>query len=112
MDEPGPLTHPSLRSHVSRRRIRLLLVILVGVPLCLTLVVVYVIRFAGRQLQEAVAEADRLDPGWRMTELQAKFLGSRSSTRSTSSASRNGTSTSTRRTWSGCSASCQAKCTG
>jgi hypothetical protein len=72
MYEPGPLTTPSLQRRLSRRRIRLLLVILVGVPLCLTLLVVYVIHFAGRQLQEAIAEADRLDPGWRMTELQAK----------------------------------------
>jgi hypothetical protein len=34
--------------------------------------VVYGVHSANRQLQEAFAQADRLDSGWRMTELQAK----------------------------------------
>lgn len=55
-----------------RRRCLLIAVILASVPFCLTLLVVYVIHFADRQLQEAIAEADRLDPGWRMAQLQAK----------------------------------------
>jgi hypothetical protein len=72
MYEPGPLTTPFLQLRLSRWRKRLLLGSLIGVPLCLTTVIIYVIGLPDRELQEAIAEAERLDPGWRMTELQAK----------------------------------------
>ena len=72
MDEPGTLTKPSLGPRRSRWRKRLLLGSLLGVPLCLITCIVYVNHFLDRALQEAIAEAERLDPGSRMAELQAK----------------------------------------
>jgi hypothetical protein len=49
--------------------------ILVGsliVPLGSAVLFVYSFLASDRTLHEAIAEADRLDPGWRMQELQAK----------------------------------------
>jgi hypothetical protein len=51
---------------------RALLGSLVGITLCLAIGIVYLIHYPDRALHAAIAEADRLDPGWRMADLQAK----------------------------------------
>jgi hypothetical protein len=56
----------------SRRRRRLLLGSLVLIPVCLAMPFVYFVYSCDRELREALAEADRLDPGWRMPELEQK----------------------------------------
>lgn len=53
-------------------RKRCLLGILVAVPLCVVVPFVYFLLTSDRDFQEAVAEADRLDPGWRIPELEQK----------------------------------------
>src|SRR5947207_2482535 len=48
-------------------------VVLAGLALVggLVLVYAYLAQVADRRLQEAIAEADRLDPGWRLEDLEA-----------------------------------------
>jgi hypothetical protein len=56
-----------------RRRIWIFTLILI--PVVLTVTAYFVGRYASeRQLAEALAEADRLDPGWRLSDLEAKRL--------------------------------------
>jgi hypothetical protein len=60
------------RAAVRRRRFWTRLVLL-GLVLIAGLVLVYgyIARIADRRLRDAMAEADRLDPGWRLEELEA-----------------------------------------
>lgn len=51
---------------------RLLLGGLIFAAVCLAIPIFYFILSTDRALREAAAEADRLDPGWRTTELEAK----------------------------------------
>src|SRR4051812_19656604 len=72
MNEPD--LQPSPRKRLCRlkwgRRLVLLGIILVSVPL----LVLGIARFIGiQQLREATTEADRLDPGWRLLELEANL---------------------------------------
>src|SRR5437879_11017404 len=73
MHESAPTTVPAFPPGRSRRRKRWLLA---AIPLCLLFSAV-VLSFYGlfssnHQLQKAIAEADRLDPGWRQAALEAK----------------------------------------
>jgi ABC-type transport system involved in multi-copper enzyme maturation permease subunit len=66
---------PSLASVGPRWPKRLLPAMLVLLPLSLVLGwYAYLRDAANRSLQEAIAEADRLDPGWRLEELEARRL--------------------------------------
>ena len=57
------------------RRRRILICALLLSPIFLTLFGVFVSRRRGDQaLERAIAEADRLDPGWRLPDLEAKRL--------------------------------------
>src|SRR5437879_5411379 len=78
MHESAPTTVPAFPPGRSRRRKRWLLA---AIPLCLLLSAV-VLSFYGlfssnHQLQEAIAEADRLDPAWRQAALEAPRAGQR-----------------------------------
>jgi hypothetical protein len=53
-------------------RKRLLLSSLILLPLCLGTPIVCFVLSSDRELREAIAEADKLDPGWRLEELEAR----------------------------------------
>lgn len=60
-----------------RERKRFFLVGLMVVALCLVCLgipILYFVLSSDRQLRTATAEADRLDPGWRTLEMEAKPL--------------------------------------
>jgi hypothetical protein len=66
---------PALALPRRKWRRRFLLGILIVVPLCLVAVgmpLIYFVLASDRELREAIAEADALDPGWRLQELEAK----------------------------------------
>src|SRR5207245_965078 len=48
----------------------LLLGSLILIPICLALPFVYFVYSCDRELRQAFAEVDRLDPGWRMPDLE------------------------------------------
>jgi ABC-type transport system involved in multi-copper enzyme maturation permease subunit len=65
-DDVPPLARRSLRSRVGAG-------VLVLLPFLLMLAWQLYLAFAGKKhLQDAIAEADRLDPGWRLEEMLAK----------------------------------------
>jgi hypothetical protein len=69
------LQQPSGSSARPRWRKRLILFSLSGlfiVALCLAVPFIYFVYSSDRELHEAIAEADRLDPGWRPRELEEK----------------------------------------
>lgn len=73
MDEPDMLGNVTLPPSRLRWRKRIFIGLLVLAPIGSILGIYF--RFsmiADRELQEAIAEADRLDPGWRLHELEAK----------------------------------------
>lgn len=72
MSELGTLANPSRPPRLFRWRKRLLLGSLIAAPLCLVVSFLYLVHSSDQALREAIAEADRLDPGWRMEDLQAK----------------------------------------
>jgi hypothetical protein len=45
---------------------------LIVVPLCLTIPIAYLIRSSNQELRQAIADADKLDPGWRLQQLESK----------------------------------------
>src|SRR5690348_6511148 len=53
-------------------RIKFLLGSLVLIPGCFAILFVYFVYSCDQELREAFAQADRLDPGWRMPELERK----------------------------------------
>src|SRR5438445_5197506 len=55
-------------------RKRLVISSLIIVPLCLAMPFVYFAFSSDRELRRALAEADQLDPGWRIPELEKKRL--------------------------------------
>jgi hypothetical protein len=55
-----------------RWRKRILIGSLIAVPLCLAAPFVYFLLSTDQALLEAIAEADRLDPCWRIPELEQK----------------------------------------
>jgi hypothetical protein len=53
-------------------RIRFLFGSLILIPVCLAIPFVYFVYSCDQELREAFAEADRLDPGWRILDLERK----------------------------------------
>jgi hypothetical protein len=70
MNESDLLEQHLLKSRPPWRK-RLLIGILILVPLCLALAYGYLLMTANGELQRALDEADRLDPGWPLFELEA-----------------------------------------
>jgi hypothetical protein len=67
------LARPPTSKRLSRiRGKRGLLGSLAGVAICLVMMGLFLLHYSDRELREAIAEADRLDPGWRTEELEAK----------------------------------------
>src|SRR5207248_4396793 len=64
-DAPWSQSRPNWRK-------RLILGGLIALPLCLVLPYVYFVFSTNQELEEAFAEADWLDPGWRIPELEQK----------------------------------------
>ena len=55
-----------------RRRMRIVLGILLACAVLATAYILILLHLADKDLRDAIAEADRLDPGWRLEELEAK----------------------------------------
>ena len=72
MLDPGMGKNPSAPPPVLRRRKRLLLASLLIPLLGLAGLFLWFLHSSNQALHEANAEADRLDPGWRMAELLEK----------------------------------------
>jgi hypothetical protein len=73
MHEPATLEHASGQNCLSRGRKRLLLIGLIVLPLVLLVTFFYFLLFwQDIRLRKAIAEADRLDLGWRILEMEAK----------------------------------------
>jgi hypothetical protein len=71
---PNPITAPSAPRSAPRRRWRLILWGILAAALLVLAVVAYFVwqmYESERRLAEVVAETDQLDPGWRLTELEA-----------------------------------------
>jgi hypothetical protein len=66
---PEPALSMPLRPNWPKR---ILLAGLILVPLCLAMPIVYFVRSSDRALREGLAEADKLDPGWRLQDLEAR----------------------------------------
>ncbi len=72
MDEPEVVASFPETTRVPKRRRRILLrgaIVVVG---CMAALIFCAMWISDRSLQRAMAETDRLDPGWRMEELEAK----------------------------------------
>jgi hypothetical protein len=72
MSETDLLEQHFLKSQRSPWRKRLLISILILVPVCLALAYGYLLMTANGELQQALDEADRLDPGWPLFDLEAR----------------------------------------
>jgi hypothetical protein len=66
-----PLQEPRPRTRAGRRRLRWAILAVGAVLACLIGLYAYVEYANEREIQDAIAEADRLDPGWRFEDLEA-----------------------------------------
>src|SRR5216683_3680568 len=62
--------YPAESQSDPKGRRSLLLGSLVAVPACLAVAFAYFVFSCGREVQEAIAGADRLDPGWGIQEVK------------------------------------------
>lgn len=73
MSLPEPVLSTATRRRRWSWRIRLILILLVGVPLAIGVATFVFVRIAEQRYQDAVAEADRLEPdGWRLDDLERR----------------------------------------